>query len=424
MGRAAGGDTGPPHRAAWLYSNQEGDAGPAAAGAARRNMAEPISAVDFRPEHQEELLALFQRNFGAWATERLGRRWEWQCGAGNPWRALRPTSGLVAFDEGRIVGGVVLFPVPWRVEGERLVFLCGGDFAIDRPYRMRVVPQLVRAFFGKLPVMANGLHPALWVMGTSIGAIGLPMSRVRYSLHLRNRGWMCRALRRRLPAAVGRLISPATAGRLLASQPVQAVVRSLARGGGPPRVRALPKQAPVADVRPLARFGEDYDRLWGEARRKFRMTLDKDAEYLNWRYLACPTFRHPILRGLYREGKLLAVAVAGAYTVLDHANRPCGANGEILELISAGASAPELEALLLSACRELDRKGVDKIGALSYDGTVKAALEQIGFQPEPDTRFDYAVLLDQAGRKPGRMESTEGVYITAGDGDMLNAFLI
>lgn len=154
------------------------------------------------------------------------------------------------------------------------------------------------------------------------------------------------------------------------------------------------------------------------------MTLDKDADYLNWHYLDCPTFQHPILRGLYRDGKLAGVVVAGAYVMLDEHHRPCGANGEILELITHVPSTPEIEALLISACRELDRRGVDKIGALAYDETVREVLEQIGFQREEEKRFDSFIVFDPAISRAGRVESNEGVYITAGDGDMLNAFLI
>ncbi len=154
------------------------------------------------------------------------------------------------------------------------------------------------------------------------------------------------------------------------------------------------------------------------------MTLDKDASYLNWRYVDCPTFRHPILRGLYRDGKLAGVAVAGAYTVLDDDRKPCGADGEVLELITADATEREIEALLLSVCRELDTRLVDSIGALSLDATVREALARIGFETEEDKRFETMVLLDPPYPKTSCLTSTEGVYLTAGDGDILTASLI
>jgi len=386
-------------------------------------MLESIRAVEFQLAHQEQLFGLLRRHFGAWSTERLAKRWEWQFGAGNPWKALRPTPGLVLFDNGRAVGGAALFPVPWRLEGERVIFLCASDFAIDLPYRTRAIPQLCRGLL-RMPFMASGVHPALLKMWVRMGCILLPMSRARFALPLRNRGWTCRAVRRRLPKVVGRFISPATTGRLLAWKPVEAVLRRFARGGGPPQGKSVPRVAPAADIRPFKRFEDDYSVLWEQARRRLWMTLDKDAEYLNWRYLDCPTFRHPILRGLYRDGKLAGVVVAGAYTVLDGDHRPCGANGEILELITHDASAREIEALVVSVCRELDRRGVDKIGAMACDETVREVLEQIGFQPEEEKFFDSFIVFDPAISKMGSVESTDGVYITAGDGDMLNAFLI
>lgn len=386
-------------------------------------MVKTISPVELQPEHKEELFAWHQHHFGAWSTRRLAKRWEWQCGAGNPWRALRPTSSLVAFDHGKVVAGLVLFPVPWRVDGKRLIFLCGGDFAMDWPY-LRTLPQLARAFMSRPHVMASGVHPTLWKMLVRMGGVLVPMSRARFALHLRHGGWMCQAVRRRLPMALGPLVSPAIAGRLLAFKPVESFLLRFARGDGPPQVKSVPRLAPAADTRPLGRFGADYDGLWEEARQRFRITLDKDAGYLNWRYLDCPTLRHPILRGLYRDGKLLGVVVAGAYSLLDGHRRPCGTNGEILELITIDASAREIEALLISVCTELDRRGVDTIGAVACDGMVRGVLERIGFRPEEDRRFDNIVWFDSADPKTGRVESTEGVYLTAGDGDMLNAFLM
>lgn len=387
-------------------------------------MKSTISVIELQPEHKNQLLALYRRYFGAWATGRLAKRWEWQCGAGNPWRSLRPTYGFVAFNNGEAVAGVTLYPVPCRVEGERMIFLCGGDYVVDQSYRVPILTVISRRVMSTPRVMFNGLLVTLRKAALRLGGILFPMSHAHFVMHLRNRGWLCRAARRHVPAVMGRLIAPATTGRLLASRPIEAVLRRLVRGGGPPHVRSLPRAALEADIRPIERFGSDYDRLWGEAHPRFRLTLDKDAEYMNWRYRDCPTFRQPILRGLYRDCTLVAVVVAGAYTVMDGHRRPCGANGEILELIAPAASTTEIQALLLSVCKELDSRGVDMIGALSYGAMCSEALEWVGFQPEEDLRYDTIIVPEKADLKAGRTESTEGVYLTAGDGDALNAFLI
>ena len=404
--------------------DKQGNKGFAGAGVVGIDMGESIRVVELRSEHQGPLVALHGRHFGAWSAERLAKRWEWHYGAGNPWRVLRPESGLVVFDGERVVGGAALFRVPCRVEGERVIFLCAGDFLIDGPYRPSVIPQFMRYIMSKPHVMASSVHPALQKWGRRMGVIPLPMSHGRFALPLRNDGRLCRSVRRRLPAAVRRFATPATIGRLLGSKPVESVRRWLAPRGGPPLGRSLPTATPAADIRPIERFGDDYNGLWEQARRRFRMTLDKDASYLNWRYVDCPTFRHPILRGLYRDGKLAGVAVAGAYTVLDDDRKPCGADGEVLELITADATEREIEALLLSVCRELDTRLVDSIGALSLDATVREALARIGFETEEDKRFETMVLLDPPYPKTSCLTSTEGVYLTAGDGDILTASLI
>ena len=387
-------------------------------------MSESMHVTEYLPEHQKGLFSLYSRHFGAWAAARFKKRWEWQCGANNPLRALRPISGLVVLHGDQVIGGFVLFPVPWWVNGERLIFLSGGDFAIDDQFRGAAFMRLSREIMCRPPAMVNGLHPSLRKLGTRVGAIVLPLSRIRYSLHLRKRGWLARAIRARLPAFVGRLVSPATVGWLLASRRVEGILRRLAHGNEPPVGTSLPDTAVESDIRSLARFGSDYDILWKQVRQKYRMTLDKDAAYLNWRYVDCPTLREPIVRGLYRDGKLSGIVVAAVCVTLDERRRPCGINGEILELIADDASVDEINALLLSACRELDLKRVDAIGASGHDDTVREALRTIGFRADEDSRFDNLVLFDLPDPKTGRVESVEGIYITAGDGDLLNAFLL
>ena len=397
----------------------------AVAGPGGQQTLNSVDVVESQPEHRPQIFALCRRHFGAWAMERLAKRWEWQCGTGNPWRSVRPTAGLVATDEGAVVGGVLLYPVPWRIAGKREIVLCGGELAIDQAYRTRVFPKLINGWMSRRPALATGLHPSIRTIGVRWGAVEIPMSQARFTLSLRNREWVCRTLRRRLPPALRHFIAPATTGRLLALKPLEAVLRRLARKGAPAPGRSLPGTVPPADLRPIERFASDYDQLWHEVSHTFRVTLDKDAAYLNWRYFDCPTFRHPIARGLYRDGKLSGIVVAGVYTVLDEDGEPFGANGEILELFSARASALEVEALVLSACRELNRKGVDKISILTTHAATQEILRRIGFQPDADHGFDYMVVFDhEDSKKGGRVESTEGVYITAGDGDKLNAFLM
>ena len=161
--------------------------------------------------------------------------------------------------------------------------------------------------------------------------------------------------------------------------------RMLGRALGLFKRRLLPGNASDADIRSLDRFGKSYDALWEKMRGNFSITVDKNSEYLNWRYFDCPTLREPVVHGLYEDGELAGVIVAAAYSTLDRRRRPCGRNGEILELIAAGASSSGIEALVLSASKLLDAKMVDKIGILCKEPYMQEALRGIGFCPQEDS---------------------------------------
>lgn len=383
-------------------------------------LAESLEVIELRPEHGEGVLALYRRHFGEWSAARFAARLRWQYGVGNPFVRERLPFGKLVVRDGEVVGHMAGFPLPWRIEGERRVVLCGADMAVDEGFRLFTM-QIVGTFAKRKPSFCNGIHPSLRKLFTHFGAKEVRASGERYVLRLRGGARLAIAARRRLPAALANLVTPRGVGAALDSAPARGLF-ALAGRRLPSRTR-LRAESITADIRPIERFDASHDELWSRVRPRFRATLDKDSTYMNWRYVDCPTLRAPIRLGLHREGRLVAVAVAGVHVLLDDRDSPCGADGEVLELIADEPAGAESAALLSRACRELERAGVDAIGATGCDPAMRQALERLGFERERHERFDCLVLFDPADEARAGVDSPEGWYLTAGDGDGLYAFL-
>jgi len=70
----------------------------------------------------------------------------------------------------------------------------------------------------------------------------------------------------------------------------------------------LPKGSAALTIDAVNRFGADMDQLWQHAQQKYTFGLVRDSQYLNWRYVDCPTpYRVWITR---RNGVLAGYLVA------------------------------------------------------------------------------------------------------------------
>jgi hypothetical protein len=196
----------------------------------------------------------------------------------------------------------------------------------------------------------------------------------------------------------------------------------LARWAAPdrPPPRALPTRRPTADIRPLVRFGKDYDALWDVARTRFKCSLAKTAEYMNWRYLDCPTV-HPWVYGLFRGDRLDGVLVAFRRTELDWTLSPCVVHGEIAELLVRPDARDDAADLLLVGLRALANAGADEVTATGMHPHVLAAFDEVGFVREEGDEYALGVLVAKEDRDRLHAGVDAAWYTTAADGDALYA---
>ncbi|MGH3078694.1 MAG: GNAT family N-acetyltransferase [Gaiellaceae bacterium] len=127
------------------------------------------------------------------------------------------------------------------------------------------------------------------------------------------------------------------------------------------------------EVRPLERFGPDFDALGRRAAAAYGSHFVRDAEYFGWRYLDSP--RDYRCFGAYRGGELRGVAVVG------HTFKHGVSAGFLADLVTVPGASDVVRALLARAIDEV-KGGADALVLLPPPSrTARRALVASGFAP-------------------------------------------
>lgn len=100
--------------------------------------------------------------------------------------------------------------------------------------------------------------------------------------------------------------------------------------------------------------GVGYDALWAKFSEKLDIVVNRDSEYMEWRFVKKPGFDYKI-RGIFVDGSLVAVAV---FIVLE---KHGGKVGYLMEFIHDPAHELRAGALMRGVVREICKMGVDVI---------------------------------------------------------------
>ena len=160
------------------------------------------------------------------------------------------------------------------------------------------------------------------------------------------------------------------------------------------------------DVRPVVRFGPDFDEIGRAAASGYGNHFVRDAEYFNWRYLDSP--RDYRCFGAYRSGALMGFAVVG------HTFKHGVSAGFLADLVVGPGDSSATRALLARALDEV-RGGADALVLLPPPGRAeRRALVRSGFAPtNKRLRFIGKVLRDGAELD----ERASAWHFTLGDFD-------
>lgn len=355
---------------------------------------EPDRAWEVRPWQPGDevaMLGLFRAEFG---HERSPAHWKWKfldnpCGGpfiALAWNRERP----------QLVGNQVLMPFPLCAGGRRRLAGHSLDLVVHHDFRRQGIHE-VTGQMAEERLKASG--------GEALVAFPNAAS---YPGFVRSRGW-----KRILEPTIWKRrlgLRAKLEGRLrvafLASG-LDALYRASSRSALERRLAEARAAAPGFSVEHLSRLPEGLDALWDLERRRVRVSLWKDREYLSWRYE-----RHPEQRFTYhvlsRGGVLTGLAVSG---IRDRTALLC-------ELLVPGRDEAAGRLLVLSACANAAEAGADEVHFLGHDdGWFGRVLDGFVAAPAPGNVFVGRGIDDEA--LTAEMADAANWTLTYGDGDFI-----
>ena len=361
---------------------------------------------EFRSSDWESLQGLYRKHFGDWAYDRFRARWDWEFRT-NPWVEKCPIKILVGEIDGQIVGHATSFPLPLRMFGTQRPLWCSGDL-VAAPRHGLLAIMLAKQVEEGRPGLSTGMRSEAERIAHFQGSMTIPSTQTGFEFRMRSTGAVQRSLRRRLPAAL----------RGLASRPLAALVAAFAKPGRP----TLPGKPELA-LEPFERFGQEHERVWAGMCEWVQCALDRDARYLNWRYVDGPARQLIKLQLRDAKGGLRGYSVAGVRVVLADDHEPCGTLGELLELVVCDvADASAVRALASGALHALASTGVDAVVATGLAAPFAAALQEIGFTLTPSAA---KMMLSFEPEELAKITAKDTRwYTSSGDGDQLFTTLL
>lgn len=338
------------------------------------------------PEHDREMFRLYEQVFGPDATVASRRRWSWQYER-NPAVAATGPVIWMARDAERLLGQMAALRVRLWWGGREVQASWGNDYFVRVDAQGRGLGALLsNAWSGHEDVaLALGLTPSSYPLFKKLGFIDVgPVP--FYQKVLRPLA----IARRRLGRALGTLLAPALAAGL-----------RLRFGQEPHGARAV-------EVRPVTRFGAEYDTLWTRARASYVMCVRRDAAYLTWKYLECPHRRYDV-REARREGTLAGYAVSRED---DHRGLKLG---WIVDVFTETTDEEAKDALIGSVLASFRASGVVRAQAYSLNRPLALTLRRHGFFAGAST---VQICVKSAVDPQGAFTDVGGWNLTFGDGDL------
>lgn len=354
----------------------------------------------YQPGDEKEIGALWLLTFPE--NDEVGRAeveyWNWQyknspAGFGR----IR----VAVADEG-IVGHYAVVPVRMQFEGKSL----GGTLSLDTMTH----PQYQRQ--GILATLANDVYDELGRDNFPI-TYGFPNENSLGPL-TKKLGWkyVCA-----LPVYVKPLRPDVITERVLTNGALATIGKPLARLGTALVCRgsAAPREA-CEKVHWLQSFDQRADHLWDEACDPSKLTLTRNTEFLNWRYVQNPLRDYRIL-GYEEQDQLVAYAVVRCMEQIGLQG------GMIMELVARPGRDDALEAVLAVAEEYFRNQGMDLVACLMHgDKRSSRLLKHQGFLQAPKKMFKewhFGVRTNADGVDEDSIADPSRWYITLGDTDII-----
>jgi hypothetical protein len=344
-----------------------------------------LAEIDrYRSDDKRAVDALYRRVFGHDAAEASRLRWEWQYRR-NPNNAQQEPEIWIAREGTAIVGQYATMPVRLYVAGQNV----HGSWGMD----VMVAPERQR----------QGLGEVLFrTWDRNVGAaLGLGLSESSHRLFRKLR-WpevgplpcLVKPLTRRAfrrpnwPVLLNRIISAITL-------PIVLIV-----------ARSRPLRA---EVRLIQRFDDSFTALWESIAPKLDFAVQRDAAYLNWKYVTAPHVRYSIA-ALRREDRNVG------YAVYRHLHEPRGRVTLLVDFLTDPDDEQGFATLLRWVDREARQADSDKIRTFAMHASFRKGLRRAGYFQVKST-IEFVAKVNAVDLAPQFYENTDKWHVTLGDSD-------
>jgi hypothetical protein len=134
----------------------------------------------------------------------------------------------------------------------------------------------------------------------------------------------------------------------------------------------IPPPASDVGIETLDSFGDDYDELWGSLRGRFSLVQDRDAGFMNWRYVDHPIFTYDIFACRSPQGP--------AYYVLRR-EEVTDSEGVVARMCDVIGEADAIAATYPAVHARMQEFGVAFVDFFCTNQDVNAALSAAGMHP-------------------------------------------
>jgi hypothetical protein len=353
----------------------------------------PRGILGHHPLLEEEIFAFQRRAYPERRADWIAPRWRWmflasaaRVGAAPMVWLYRNAAGVVAH-QGAIAVKAKL--------GERV--LVTGWFvetmALEAVRGKAIGPMLVQKAKEDLP------------FNLSLGQTA-PMRAIQLKM-----GWQ-------QVAPLGNFVLPLRPERILRRKLPNPLLRGLAaaavRGLLGTRAALRRRLAWEPRVTEAARFGPEHDRLWSAVRSGYRCAVERDASYLDWKYVEQPGQSFVRLE-VRREAELAALAVL---LVREPAGDYAYRRGFITELIADRADPHAVRAGLEAARRAACEREVDLLAFPLIEERLAEEVKAFGFIRRPPERFFLIATGGLSAREAELARAPGSWLVTMGDSDI------
>jgi len=303
--------------------------------------------------------------YGKRARYKYPERWNWLF-RDNPWsKKDKPDVFVAESSDGEIVGHVASYSVPCKVLERSTVLGWGFDGKVSSSLRGQGVGKKLFELWHDCSLAGSISNAKISTrIRLSLGAKVGPSAQFFVFFNRFTHKYILESLRPRSLETI-----PRSLFNCLSLLRYYLMIRELHRNLNTPDVTIKGR---IDDPRP-ADFGDRDTKLWKTVRNHYDFAIERNADYLNWRYREEPWGKYYCCRAYDNNGNVIGISI---FRISERQPVRCGV---VLELYAIDSDADLLNALLIKSVHFLAKLKVHQIHIASSERVLSEVVKSAGF---------------------------------------------